>query len=78
MIIFFSKEKLSKYSNATEDKIFCLNYCDFFFFLAVLKLDVKVSFGNDKEIESMGKPSLQYDFIIYKHYLACILEWTWK
>ena len=45
-----------------------------FFFLAVLKLDVKDSFGNDKEIESMGKPSLKYNFIIYKRYLACILE----
>ena len=38
VIIFFSKEKLSKYSNATEDKIFCLNYCDFFFLPSCFKI----------------------------------------
>ena len=42
-------------------------------FLAVLKLDVKDFFGYNKEIESMGKFSLQFKLIIYKHYLACIL-----
>ena len=43
------------------------------FFLAVLRLDVKDSFGYNKEIERMGKPSLQYKPTIYKHCLACIL-----
>ena len=41
--------------------------------LAVLELDVKDSFGYNKEIKRMGKPSLQYKLIVYIHSLACIL-----
>ena len=40
-----------------------------FFFLAVLKLTMKESFGYTKEIERMGN---------YKYYLAGTFEWTWK
>ena len=53
------------------------------FFLAVLKLDVKDSFGYNKEIERMAT-TYHYTniaknaFCQYKHYLACTLEWTWK
>ena len=47
------------------------------FFLAVLKLEVKDSFGYNKEIESESIYK-QYKIILYKHYLAYILEWTWK
>ena len=42
------------------------------FFLAVLKLDMKDSFGYNKETERTGKPSLQYKHM-YKHCLAYIL-----
>ena len=51
------------------------------FFLAVLKLHLKDSFGYNNETE----PSRQYKLIMHKHCLACILlcltctlEWTWK
>ena len=40
-----------------------------FFFLAVLKLTMKESFGYTKEIERMGN---------YKYYLAGTFEWTWN
>ena len=43
------------------------------FFLAVLKLGKKDSFGYNKEIERCEKPSLQFKLITYKHCLACIL-----
>ena len=41
--------------------------------LAVLELDVKDSFGYNKEIKRMGKPSLQYKLIVYIHSLAYVL-----
>ena len=49
------------------------------FFLAVLKLDVKDSFGYNKKMKKHGK-NLPYNINIYKYcyYLACILEGTWK
>ena len=43
------------------------------FFIAVLKLDVKDSFRYNKEIERMGGKPLEYELVIYKHCLACIL-----
>ena len=41
--------------------------------LAVVELDVKDSFGYNKEIKRMGKPSLQYKLIVYLNPLASIL-----
>ena len=43
------------------------------FSLAVLKLYLKDSLGYNKIIEGLGKNSLQYNFMIYKDRLACIL-----
>ena len=42
------------------------------FFLAVLELDEKDSFGYNKQLKGWERPSLQYK-LTYKHCLACFL-----
>ena len=49
------------------------------FFVVVLKLETwRIPLDTTKKFKECEKPSLQCKRIIYKHYPAFILEWTWK
>ena len=38
----------------------------------------RIPLETTKKLKGWEKPSLQYKLMIYKHCLACTLEWTWK